>query len=465
MGMQKSFRIFLSHRYESAEINLFFFELFEQAKIANLQFEVDKGTFATNVTRLERMVRGANAFLGIYPFSGGFDAIPSKEDLLRESRYFRLELDLAIRSRKPAMIFSDKRYRAILKAPGTIRQSSFDPQEIMGAVSSPSSGIFRRTFAEFCETIEASMSYENTCRRDSVSADVEVGVLLPPEKDGVGYSQEQIHCILEQLRESSYYAKKLDWPGAIGLDFHLFIESLDWIVIDVGEESARTGIPAYLHGRFIPTMRLKQLGPGEEIISPLEQALFGGFEVGYKKDIVRWRELEELRSGLSQRLARLNQGGEYIRTSAEAYNYFRGAMLRKEAVFLSYSGEDADVAKEVAKALKKHFQTVYDYRDGKSLQPGNPWISQIFDQLSGSAVGVPLLSHDYLASGNCMHEAQEMAARHDSKRMQLLPVKVRDEALDLPSWLGSLQYVRLKDLGSDYSAVAKSVLSLLEKRR
>jgi len=39
---------------------------------------------------------------------------------------------------------------------------------------------------------------------------------------------------------------------------------------------------------------------------------------------------------------------------------------------------------------------------------------------------------------------------------------VRDKELDLPSWLGNLQYLRLKDLGSDYSAVAKRVLSLLE---
>ena len=127
-----SFKIFLSHRYKSADVNLFFFELFEQTKVADLHFEVDLGTFATNVTRLERMVRGSNAFLGIYPFSGAFDVTPSREDLLRESRYFRLELDLAIRSRKPAMIFSDKRYRALLEAPGAIFQHSYAFEKARG---------------------------------------------------------------------------------------------------------------------------------------------------------------------------------------------------------------------------------------------------------------------------------------------------------------------------------------------
>ena len=105
--MTIAFSTFLSHRYKSPEANLFFFKLF--ADIAEIQFEVDEGTFATNVTRLERMIRAAYAFIGIYPFPGTSDEAQKPEELKKASRYFKLELDLAIRSRKPAIVFYDER--------------------------------------------------------------------------------------------------------------------------------------------------------------------------------------------------------------------------------------------------------------------------------------------------------------------------------------------------------------------
>jgi hypothetical protein len=70
-GLSRSdvvFRAFLSHRYKSPEVNEYFFDIFNAAA-ANPQFSVDRGTIATSVTRLERLIRGADAFIGIYPNS------------------------------------------------------------------------------------------------------------------------------------------------------------------------------------------------------------------------------------------------------------------------------------------------------------------------------------------------------------------------------------------------------------
>src|SRR5215813_9844222 len=103
-----AFRAFLSHRYEAPEINLYFYRLFsEQARV---QFEVDPREpppppgekpvrKRTNATRLYRLVRCADAFIGIFPLQqsaargGGYVT-----DLRGESDCFRLELDLGIRS-------------------------------------------------------------------------------------------------------------------------------------------------------------------------------------------------------------------------------------------------------------------------------------------------------------------------------------------------------------------------------
>src|SRR5262245_32876748 len=132
-----AFKVFLSHRYQSPEVNLFFFDLFSNLKIAELQFELDGWNSEkrvlerkpTNVTRLERMVRGTHAFWGIYAFSGSLTVAPSREELLKESSYFRLELDLAIRSRKPSLICFDQRYRTLLPCPPELRACEFDVQE------------------------------------------------------------------------------------------------------------------------------------------------------------------------------------------------------------------------------------------------------------------------------------------------------------------------------------------------
>jgi hypothetical protein len=101
-----SLNAFLSHRYRSPEVNIYFYNLFSQR--ADVYFDVDLGTVATNVTRLERMIRGCDAFIGIYPYPGEVLVAPGHEELMKASRYFRLELDLAIRSRKPALVFYDR---------------------------------------------------------------------------------------------------------------------------------------------------------------------------------------------------------------------------------------------------------------------------------------------------------------------------------------------------------------------
>ena len=87
------------------------------------------GQLATCVTRLERMIRGCDAFIGIYPFPGDDVGAPPNADLLRESRYFRLELDLAIRSGKPAIVFFDRRYGHLLYSPAITRFYDFDTRE------------------------------------------------------------------------------------------------------------------------------------------------------------------------------------------------------------------------------------------------------------------------------------------------------------------------------------------------
>src|SRR5262245_23205516 len=103
-------RTFLSHKYKSTAANLYFWSVLSEE--AGFQFEVDEGTKPTNVTRLELMMRASDAVVGIFTLPDP-RATLSKDELLKESAYFRLEADIALRSGRPVLLFVDRRYAPI----------------------------------------------------------------------------------------------------------------------------------------------------------------------------------------------------------------------------------------------------------------------------------------------------------------------------------------------------------------
>lgn len=453
--MTFAFNTFLSHRYKSPEVNLFFFGLFED--IAEVQFEVDEGTFSTNVTRLERMIRAADSFIGIYPFPGDADAAKKPEELRKASRYFRLELDLAIRSKKPAIIFYDDRYGNLLRCPENVISVPFSFREITGAGQVPKAKMYREQFREFCEIVSASMDYTVKQNNQTKSR---IGIALPLQAADNCYATEDIQVIEELLEQHGFDDRKiLRWPTMLNRDSYALFHDADWVIVDTGDEMAKTGIPAYLHGQFVPMLRMRRF-PADQVEpqpSALEKTLYGDIEVGYNKDIVAWNNHDSLKEALQERLLTIKGNVRRIGSMLEAQSYFRSAALRKEAVFLSYSGKDRDLAADISAELKRHFQTVFDYRDGTSIRPGEPWMNEIFKQLSTSAIGVPLLSENYFSSGNCVHEAQEMIASYDSQKMKVLPIKLYKDVLNSPPWIQNIQYLRY----SDYPGVQDIIKELI----
>jgi hypothetical protein len=450
-----SFKAFLSHRYKSSEINLYFFNLFHE--IAEVQFEVDEGTFSTNVTRLERMVRDADAFIGIYPFPGTATEAIIPEELKKQSKYFRLEIDLAIRSQRPTIIFYDKRYNNLLKSNGNDFLIPFDVNEVVGTGGFPSYNKHKKGFKTFYESVKTRKAYEDSCLQSEKTV---IALILPKKSHDSPYSDsciEKIKEILDQRAHSDIIV--IDWPLVLDNKLLRLLDSIDIAVVDIGGEVAMTGLPAYLHARFIPMIRLKYISDNNDN-GLMGQFLFGGVEVGYQKDIVEWTSIETLQEKLNQKLEVINSSVLRINTKDEATRYFRSAALRKEIVFLSYSGKDLDFAKEFSSTLKKHFQKVFDYRDGESIRPGQPWLQDIFEQLSASAVGISLLSESYLASGNCDHELQQMTAKSDSGEMKLFPVKIGNDSIKMPVFLEHIQYIRRAEFGT-IEDIVKKIISLL----
>ncbi|MFL6201170.1 MAG: toll/interleukin-1 receptor domain-containing protein [Thermoanaerobaculia bacterium] len=434
-----TFKAFLSHRYKSPDANQRFFDVLSAH--GNLHFEVDVGIKATNVTRLELFVRDADAFVGIYPFPSEDDVRPDSETALKASRYFRLELDLVLRSRRPAIVFVDARYGTAITVPKTTRVFRYNHREVLGVTSDRWDAQLSQLGQEFCDDVAAAMRLK-AGRGESPARD-RVGIILSSSKRGTsGYSKQEIAKIEERLSQLSLQAVHLNWKAAVDGRFMSELEGLDWAIVDIGAEACASGLPAFLHGHFIPQMRLIRVD-AKHPRSPIETTILAAFDVGYPKDIIRWRDAETLDREFVQRLTTLYEPRKYIRTSDEARAYFAGAALRKETVFLSYSGDDRELVSGLAKALRNRFQQVFDYRDqGESIVPGRRWIEEVFDKLSTSAIGIPILSSTYFTSGNCMHEARQMMGLADAGKIRLFPVKIKEGPLELPNWIQDVQYVR-----------------------
>jgi len=192
----------------------------------------------------------------------------------------------------------------------------------------------------------------------------------------------------------------------------------------------------------------------KSIPSQLETTLFGSFEVGYRKDVVRWTDETSLKEEIDKRIGLINFEPTYITTPKQALEYFRKAALRNEAVFVSYAGEDAVQAGPIIESLKRRFQKVFDYRaKERSIPAGAEWLKQIFKEIAATPIGVILLSPDYVASGYCEHEMNEMIAQKDGRGMKIVPIRLREVAV--PYALGATQYLRLEDFkGADQLAEA-----------
>ena len=67
-----AFKVFLSHRYKSPEVNLFFFDLFSNMKIAELQFEVDG--WNSEKRTLEKKLRSTE-YVPFATFNNDVDAL------------------------------------------------------------------------------------------------------------------------------------------------------------------------------------------------------------------------------------------------------------------------------------------------------------------------------------------------------------------------------------------------------
>jgi TIR domain len=427
-GRPETVSAFLSHKYDAPDVNLFFFDLI--STVALIAFRVDLGKYRTSTTRLERMIRDADAFFGVWPLPGDPRADWDSADLASESQYFRLELDMAIRARKPGVVFFDRRYGRRLQTPPELHALPYDAQDVKFSTAAPG---WRRLKARISQA-----SADLAPRLDARIADPSlsgenIGLVLPQNDDA--------EVVRDVLHQRDLTVSEL--PLHLTASSLRLLRGCDFVVIDIGDLAAQV-MATFLHGQFIPLLRVRRDIP-DPPISQMEAVLFGDLEVGYRRDVVRWSTEQELRERLDERLTVIDRQPELIGDASAASRYFSSAAKRKEPVFLSYSSADAGIAGQVADELRRLFQEVFDYRARASIPAGEFWQDHVSGELSSTAVGVILFSESYANSGHCMDEPRHLYDRKIENEAKLLPVRLDDSPAS--SLLARLEYRRLGEWG------------------
>lgn len=241
------------------------------------------------------------------------------------------------------------------------------------------------------------------------------------------------------------------------------ISGLDWLIFDPGDGVDGAAALGWLDGQGIPFARLRRLLEGSLQVPDAEVALYHDFEVGYNEDRLVWTNRNDLLDSVDELIDIIVAPVKRINTQEDAKHYFESAEQRSEKVFLSYASENDNIASQLAQELKRKFKVVFDYRDGKSMYAGSGYPKQLYGRLEESDIGIPVLSEPYMKKGTCTHEAEDMCASYDSKRMFVYPISV-DECKP-PPYFRSVQFEAVNRGDFDAELVVERVIKGYENWR
>lgn len=381
---------FLSHKYRSAEVNLALYEALRQA--ADIRFEVDEGSPETSITRLARMIRRADCFIGMFTLLGEPGQAYEASQLRSQSRYFRLELDLALRAGKPALVFVDDRFRRVIPVPGPVREVRFNAQELLAGVPETTARIVAAVRALAMSSPPSTFAEQD---RRAV-----VGVVRSGPLDTV-FATAQAVAADEEL-----VLRALPTPPAADLAGLAEIHQCDWVMVDV--TAPRTAhYLGVLHGLGVPVLRLARSGGPDD---PAPEALYGSLQDHYDKELLRWRSEKDVVASLGHRIQLIERPTTFITGPDRAERYFRRAGQRSEPLFLSFARQDRKYAEVMYRELSLKFVDVYSYES--TLNPfGAEWEEELRAQLARAGVGVALVSAHYQDSTWCLREADVLMSR------------------------------------------------------
>jgi CHAT domain/TIR domain len=435
---------YFSHSYQAqdARINLHFWRMLSRH---GLYFAVDPKSeedpappdvAPMDVTYLEWLMEQSACFVAVVPFR--------KERPARNcSPYQLFEYRLAVRAKKPRLIFFEKDLEASL----------FDQRDRPVPFSRDRSSMesYRERneqFArEFALRVRGQVDPEPRGRRPiGLVADLSVE---PYRKAWPG---------IKQFVEGSLQRSVTAIDPAVYQSDQLLLQQLrdcDVVIAEVRSPYLPPDVYGLIHGHFLPTLRVAYLGPGEtrqdaalamrlsaDRISAAAEGqhgwpvVLGGYQLDERMEpVLFWEDLRFLEDQITARLRRIvDEQREFLNDEGKALHYFIRCGSPRSKVFISNDNGQNDLARHLFVALRSEAIDVYHYKDPER-DPGRPnWKDEVRSQIDACTIFVALMGPGYQKSEWCRWETEVAVERFKAGALELITFQIGNEETPPELW-------------------------------
>jgi nucleoside phosphorylase len=392
-----------SYRRNDREVNLFFWRLFCEN---GFFFAVDPKSSTLSAPYLEYLVQRASCFVSVLVHR-------PEQTRYRCSPFQLFEYGLAVRARKPRLMFVEQAIPGYLFPPGSPAVIPFNRQRLHAHMD------------DFVKPIQALAEIARPHRHQDVRLRGKVGIILS------GPAYEEIKPDIYRIaKDHGFLPEDVEFSFDQSFEFSLRMDEYDLVVLEVGPESTPAWIYPFVHARFIPSVKLCHVSHTDSAVAGrlpdlVREQLFES-AAATDEPVIIWQDADSLLRELDRQLSRFDRERTEFHGVTAGEKYFRSLGRSDIRVFISNTSGANDFARMLAARLEVENIPYFHYKSNNTIPLGTQWSEQLLDEVDRSTVFVALLTRDYAASAWSMRELDRAMELMEKKGLRLYPYFLQD---------------------------------------
>jgi nucleoside phosphorylase len=376
-------QLYLSHSYRGRDrrVNEFFWELFWDA---GFTFSVDPQSKVLSVPYLEYMMKGSAGYAAVVTLR------PEQKYYLC-SPYVLYEYGLARLAQKPRLIFVEQDVSDRYFAESGESLQVYDPSD---------SGL-KADRQLFVELIDKFAERVRPYRRSGLTLRGKAGILIHPGRP----AYDVLKRIEDVVDKAGFRPERVPFEEPEDLNVLIRFDSYDFVVVDLDTPGIPSWMYPFIHGRFIPSIRLLHVsGDSAPELPPLVKSTMLRGLAPVDEPVLYWRDADLLVDAIEAQIARVKRNRQNFESFDDGLRYFRKAERREASIFISNAGEANDFAGRLAVAMKADGMEVFQYQEANRIPIGEEWEPWLQNEVRHSEIFLPLVTKGFWKSKPCMME-------------------------------------------------------------
>jgi len=390
---------YFSHSYDidDRELNLFFWQLFYAE---DFRLRVDPKSEVLAVHHLEHLMRESASFVSVLTHR-------PKEPRLRCSPYMVFEYGLALRAKRPYLVFAEK---------GTSRQLFGGDEWVVPF----SRNHLENQRQDFVAKIKQLADRARPDHALDVRQTGTAGLLFDTSQTGSPYTPALLGGIKEVLGFFGFGTEIVPLEFERAHELARRLDDYDFILTDVGAWGPPQWLRGFTSGRFVPTMRLLHLSRNSDdtarFLTPFVRSEF--VVTNRSEDaVLAWRDEDELLATLNAQVTHFSKGRTEFRTFEEGAGYLKSTGRPKHRIFVSNAGDANGFVRGLTRAMGLSNFNYFHYKDPGAIPKGDVWRDALKREVLSSTLFLQIVTPGYAASPYCQLELEVAEQRGGALRI------------------------------------------------